>query len=114
MKKALAYLLLVAIQGWILAGCGKSNPLIGEWKDDSDVAAEMEEEEGLVLIIQFTKSSMIMGPPGSATHFGVKYEIHDDYVLVKSDSGNDVVFDIEDTDHISMKTPYGRAYLERQ
>ena len=113
MNRLAMHLLLAAILVLILAGCGESNPLIGEWKDSSDEAAELE-VDGVVLIIQFTKSSMIMGEPGNAAHFGVEYEVFDDYVLVMSDSGNEIKVDIEDKNHISMDTPHGRAYLERQ
>ena len=113
MSKAAKFLLLVSMQAWILAGCGESNPLIGEWKDVSDEAAAMEEEQGIVLVIQFTETNMIMGEPGSAAHIGVKYEVHDEYVSVVTDGGKELVVELEDRDHISMDTPHGRAYLER-
>ena len=57
---------------------------------------------------------MIMGAPGNAAHIGVNYEVHDDYVLVMSESGNDIVVNFADKNHISMDTPHGTAYLERQ
>jgi hypothetical protein len=113
MSRAAKFLLLVSIQAWFFAGCGESNPLIGDWKDVSDEAIEME-AEGVVVIISFTETSMIMGEPGSAAHIGVDYVVHDDYVVVATDAGSDIQVELEDNDHISMDTPFGRAYLERQ
>jgi hypothetical protein len=113
MRTMAKFLLLVSIQAFILTGCGQSNPLIGEWKDISDEAAAMEEEHGIVLIIRFTETSMIMGAPGSAQHTGVKYGVYDDYVSVVTDNGNEVEVSLEDNDRISMDTPHGRAFLQR-
>jgi hypothetical protein len=112
MRRAVILFLLVSIQAWVLAGCGESNPLIGEWKDVSDVAIRME-EEGLVVVVQFTETSLIMGAPGNATHIGVEYTVHDDYVTVSTDGGKEIRVELEDADHISMDTPYGKTYLER-
>ena len=113
MRTTAKFLLLVSMQALILTGCGQSNPLIGEWKDVSDEAAAMEEEHGIALIIRFTETSMIMGPPGNAQHTGVKYEVYDDHVSVVTDGGNEVQVRLESNDRISMDTPHGRAVLQR-
>jgi hypothetical protein len=113
MRRAVILFLLVSIQAWVLAGCGESNPLIGEWRDVSDVAIQIEEEGGLVVVVQFTETSLIMGDPGIATHIGVEYTVHDDYVTVSTGGGKEIRVELEDADHISMDTPYGRTYLER-
>ena len=49
-----------------------------------------------------------------ASHVSVEYAMDDDFVTVSTESGNQIRVNIEDKNHISMDTPNGTAYLERQ
>ena len=81
----------------MLAGCGPSNPLIGDWTQASGGA-------GCYKSMKFSSDTLVAD--GNSMH--VNYNASAKLVYVMTD-GNTVNYDIGDSNHMSYSTPWGKC-----
>ncbi len=77
----------------VLAACGESNPLLGNWEGSVDIGNSMLKQGlqamgvGTDVRVQFTEKEMIVTRGGQETRQAVRYRVENNKVYITEDTG---------------------------